>query len=163
MQSSKLTESLNQESEEPRDTPHISRAGMRGHFPFFELFQYAVGRTNKTIGLSTQFLIDTGATNSIINCNTFTENEQTPPLVVMPLTFGSKWTCHAHEKESSVSIWCRRRIQLCYWAHGFCFLFPRGTNERLYFLAKLGKFHILKKPMPFTQFSPASFLDYHPF
>ena len=38
-----------------------------------EFFQYAVGGTIKNNGLSTQFLIDTGATCSIINCDTFTE------------------------------------------------------------------------------------------
>ena len=68
----KLIKSPSQESEDPNDIPHTSRAGMPGHF-FIELFQYAVGDTNKNNGLSTQFLIDTGATCSIINCDTLTE------------------------------------------------------------------------------------------
>ena len=58
---------------------------MPGQKFFIELFQYAVGDTNKYNGLSTQFLIDTGATCSIINCDTFTEIEKNQPLVVMPL------------------------------------------------------------------------------
>ena len=85
MQSFKLTKSPNQESEDPKDTPHTSRAGMPGQHFFIELFQYAVGHTNKNNGLSTQFLIDTGATCSIINCDTFTEIEKIQQLVVMPL------------------------------------------------------------------------------
>ena len=85
MQSFKLIKSPNQESEDPNDIPHTSRAGMPGQHFFIELFQYAVGDTNKINGLSTQFLIDTGATYSIINCDTFTEIEKIQPLVVMPL------------------------------------------------------------------------------
>ena len=85
MQSFKLIKSPNQESEDPNDIPHTSRAGMPAQQFFIELFQYAVGDTNKNNGLSTQFLIDTGATCSIINCDTFTEIEKIQPLVVMPL------------------------------------------------------------------------------
>ena len=85
MQSFKLIKSPNQESEDPNDFPHTSRAGMPGQHFFIESFQYAVGDTNKNNGLSTQFLIDTGATCSIINCDTFTEIEKIQPLVVMPL------------------------------------------------------------------------------
>ena len=85
MQSSKLIKSLNHESEDPNDTPHTSRAGMPYQHFFIELFQYAVGDTNINIGLSNQFLTDTGATCSIINCGTFTEIEKNQPLVVMPL------------------------------------------------------------------------------
>ena len=85
MQSFKLIKSPNQENEDPNDIPHTSRAGMPGQHFFIELFQYAVGDTNKNNGLSTQFLIDTGATCSIINCDTFTEIEKIQPLVVMPL------------------------------------------------------------------------------
>ena len=73
MQSFKLIKSPNQEREDPNDIPHTSRAGMPGQHFFIELFQYAVGDTNKNNGLSSQFLIDTGATCSIINCDTFTE------------------------------------------------------------------------------------------
>ena len=48
--------------------------------------QYAVGDTNgKNNGLSTQFPNDTGATCSIISCETFVEIEKNQPLVVMPL------------------------------------------------------------------------------
>ena len=53
-----------------------SRAGKPGQHFFIELFHYAVGDTNKNNGLSTQFLIDTGATCSFINCDFFTEIEK---------------------------------------------------------------------------------------
>ena len=85
MQSFKLIKSPNQESEDPNDIPPISRAGMPGQHFFIEIFQYAVGDTNKNNGPSTQFLIDTGATCSIINCVTFTKIEKIQLLVVMPL------------------------------------------------------------------------------
>ena len=45
----------------------------------------SVGHTNINIGLSTQFLIDTAARCSLINCDTFAEIEKIQPLVVMPL------------------------------------------------------------------------------
>ena len=85
MQPFKLIKSPNHENEDPNDTSHTSRAGMPGQHFFIELFQYAVGDTNKNIGFSTQFLIDSGASCSIINCDTFTEIEKVQPLVVMPL------------------------------------------------------------------------------
>ena len=58
---------------------------MTGQNFFIEVFQYAVGKTNKNNGLSTQFLFDTGATCSNINCHTFAEIKQIQPLVVMLL------------------------------------------------------------------------------
>ena len=67
MQSFKLIKSPNQESADPNDTPHTSRAGMPGQHFFIELFQYTIGDTNENNGLSTQFLIATGAPCSIIN------------------------------------------------------------------------------------------------
>ena len=76
MQSFKLIKFPNQESENPNSTPHTSRAGLPGHQFFIEIFQYAVRDTKKNNGLSTQFLIDTGATCSIINCDTFAEFEK---------------------------------------------------------------------------------------
>ena len=107
MQSLKLIKSLNQASEDPNDTPHTARAGMPGQHFLIELLQYAVGDTNKNNGLSTQFPIDTGATCSIINCDTFAETEKIQQLFVMPLetiTFGCNWTYHTQEKGSSDSI-----------------------------------------------------------
>ena len=85
MQSFKLIKSPNKESENPNDTPHTSRARTPGQDFFIELFQYAAGDTNKKNGLSTQFLIDTGATCSIINFDTFTKIDEIQPLVVTPL------------------------------------------------------------------------------
>ena len=85
MQSFKLIKSPNQQSEDPKNTTHISRAGLPGEHFFIALFQYAVGDTNKNNGFTTQFPIDTGATCSIINCDTFAEIEKIQPLVVMPL------------------------------------------------------------------------------
>ena len=84
MESFKLIKSQNQESEDPIDTPHTSRAGLPGQHFFIEIFQYA-GRDKKNIGLSSQFFIDTGATCSIINCDTIAEIEKFLPLVAMPL------------------------------------------------------------------------------
>ena len=85
MQSFELIKSPNQENEESNDTPHPSRAGMPDLQFFIELFQYAVGDTNKNNSHNTQFLIDTGATCSIINCDIFTEVEKIQRLVVVPL------------------------------------------------------------------------------
>ena len=58
---------------------------MLGQQFFNEKFQNAVGDTMIDNDLSSQFLIDTGATYSIINCDTFTEIEKTQPLVLMLL------------------------------------------------------------------------------
>ena len=85
MESLKLIKSPNQEIEDPKNTSHTSRAGMPGQLFLTEFFQYAVGDTNKNNGLSTRFLIETGATCSFINCDTFAEIEKFQLLVVMPL------------------------------------------------------------------------------
>ena len=55
MQSFKLIKSPNPESEDPNDPPHTSRAEMPGQHFFIELFQYAVGDTNKKIALALSF------------------------------------------------------------------------------------------------------------
>ena len=47
MQSFKLIISPNQESEETNEKPHTYGDGMSGQHFFIELFQYAVGDTNK--------------------------------------------------------------------------------------------------------------------
>ena len=85
MQSFKLSKSPNQECEDENDTPQSTRAGMPGQQFLIELFQYAVGDRDENNGLSTQLLNDTGATCSIINCDTFTEIEKIQPLLVMLL------------------------------------------------------------------------------
>ena len=85
MQSFQIIKAPNQGSEDPNDTPHTSRAGIPGQHFSIDLFQYAVGDTIKSFGLSTQFLNDVGATCSIINCDLFAEIEKIQPLVVMPL------------------------------------------------------------------------------
>ena len=48
----------------------------KAHIFLIELIQYAVGETVKNIGISTGLLIDTGATCSVINCDTFTVIEK---------------------------------------------------------------------------------------
>ena len=58
---------------------------MPGQHFFIDLFQYAIGDTNKNIGLSTQFFIDIGAMCSINNCDTIAEIEKIQPIVVMAL------------------------------------------------------------------------------
>ena len=62
--------SPNQESEAPKDTSYISRAGVPSQHFFIEFFPCAVGDSNKNIHRRTQFLIKTGATSSIIDCET---------------------------------------------------------------------------------------------
>ena len=73
MQSFKRIKSPNQESEDTKYSPHTSRAGLPGDHFLNETIQYAVGDKNKNIRPSIQFLIDTAATCSIVNCGTFTE------------------------------------------------------------------------------------------
>ena len=85
MQSFTQIKSPNQQSEESNETPHVPTAGMSGQHFYIESFQYAVRDKIKNNGLSTQFLIDTGATCSIINRDKFTENNKIQPLVVTPL------------------------------------------------------------------------------
>ena len=85
MQSFKLIKSTNQQSEDPIDTPHTSRAGRPAN-TFLLNYSNTPSETQiRILVLSTQFLIDTGATCSFINCDTFTEIEKIQPLVVMPL------------------------------------------------------------------------------
>ena len=57
---------------------------MPGQHLIIELYQNTVGDTNKNNGRSSQFLIDTGATSSIIISDTFTEIEKIQPLVFLP-------------------------------------------------------------------------------
>ena len=114
MQSFKLIKSLNQESEEPNDTPHTFRAGMLGQLFFIELFQYAVGDTYQNNRLGTQMLVDTVAICSFINSYTFTEIEKIQPLVVTPLE-NPLWlqlTCHTREKKYCDSICISLRVHL---------------------------------------------------
>ena len=85
MECFKPIRSLNRENEDPNDTPHTSGARMPGQHFLIDLLQYAVGDTNKNHGLSIQFFIDTGATCSIISCDTSAGFEKIQPLVVMPL------------------------------------------------------------------------------
>ena len=83
MQCFKLIKSPNKEGKDPNGRPHTSRAGMPGQH-FFEILRYAVGDTNKNNGLSAQLLIETGATCSIINCDTSAEIEKIQPIIVLP-------------------------------------------------------------------------------
>ena len=57
MQSFKLIKSPNQEIEDPIDPPHIPTAVMPGQNFFNELFQDAVGNTNKKMALALSFLL----------------------------------------------------------------------------------------------------------
>ena len=75
--------------------------------------------------------------NSIISC-----------IASWKITFGSKRTCHAHERESCDSIRFRRRIQLCYWAHDLCSYSPesRMNLSRKDVSAKIEEFIKLRIP-----------------
>ena len=75
MQPFALLKSLNQESEEPNDTPYSFRAVIPVQQFSNDIFP--IGDTKRNNGLSPHFLIDIRATCSIINCVTITEIKQT--------------------------------------------------------------------------------------
>ena len=85
MQSFALIKSPKTEHEESIDFLRTSRDGMPSQQFLFQIFQYAVRDTNKNKDLSTRFLIDTAATCSNTNCDTFTQIEEVQLLVVLPL------------------------------------------------------------------------------
>ena len=125
---------------------------MPGHHFFIELFQYAVGDTNKNNGLNTQFLIDTGVTCSIINCDTFTEIEKIQPLVVMPLE-----KSHLAANRQAMPMKGKIVIQSAFDVDSF-FVFEhtvfvsespeaRMNIVGMDFLAQFGKFINLRNPM----------------
>ena len=152
MQSFKLIKSSNQESEDPNDIPHKSRAGTPGQHFFIELFQYAVGNTNKNNGHSTQFLIDTGEICSIINCDTFTETEKIQPLVVMPLEKSPlAANGHAMPMKGKVVIQSAFDVEYsCVIEHTvYVSVSPEARMNILGidFLAKFGEFINLRNPM----------------
>ena len=150
MQSFKLIKSPNQKSEDPNDTSHTSRAGMPGQHFFIELFQYAVGDTNKNNGF--QFLIDTGATCSIINCDTFAETEKNQPLVVMPLE-KSPLAANGHAMPMKGKV----VIQSAFYVEYYCVIehtvYVSDSPEArmnilgMDFVAKFGNFNNLWNPM----------------
>ena len=168
MQSFKLIKSPNQESEDPNDIPHTSRAGMPGQHFFIELFQYAVGDTNKNNGLSTQFLIDTGATCSIINCDTFTEIEKIQPLVVMPLE-KSPLAANGHAMPMKRKV----VIQSAFDVEYFCVIehtvYVSDSSEArmnilgMDFLAKFGEFINLRNPMLILTVFPGKCVKLSPY
>ena len=159
MQSFKLIESPNQKSENPNDIPHTSRAGVSGQHFFNELFQYAVGDTIKNIGLSTQFLIDTGATCSIINCDTFTEIGKIQPLVVMPLQ-KSPLAANGHAMHMRGKVRIRSAFDVEYPCVIEHTVYVSDSPEarmnilRMNFLAKFGELFNLRNPMLFLMVFP---------
>ena len=129
-----------------------SRAGKPGQHFFIELFHYAVGDTNKNNGLSTQFLIDTGATCSFINCDTFIEIEKIQPLVVMLLE-KSPLTANGH----AMTMKRKAVIQSAFAAEYSCVIdytvyvsdSPEARINMLGmdFLSKIGEFINLRNPI----------------
>ena len=168
MQSFKLHKSPNQESEDPNDTPHTSRAAMPGQHFFTELFQYAVGDTIKNIGLSTQFLIDTVATCSIVNCDTFTEIEKTQPLVVMPLEKSPlAANGHAMPMKGKVVIQSAFDVE-CSCVIEHTVYVSDSPEERMNifgmdFLAKIGEFINLRNPMLILTVFPGKCVKLSPY
>ena len=152
MQSFKLIKSPNQESEDPNDTPHTSGAGMPGQHFLIELFQYPVGDTQKNNGLSTQFLIDTGAKFSIIECVTFVMIKKIQPLVVMPIEKSTLATNgHAMPRKWKVVIQSAFDVEYsCVIQHTvYVSDSPeaRKNNLGIDFLTKFVEFNYLKSPM----------------
>ena len=151
MQSLKLIKSPNQESEDPKDT-HTSRArNLSQHF-FIEIFQYAVGDTYKNNDLSTQFMMDTGARCSIINCYAYTEIEKIQPLVVMPLE-KSPLAANGHALPMKVKVVIQYAFDLEYFyvVENTVYVFdsPEAQMNVLGrdFLVKFGDFNNLRNPM----------------
>ena len=168
MQSFKLIKSSNQESEDPNDTPHTSRAGLPVQHLFIELFQDAVGDTNENNGLSTQFLIDTGATCSIINCDTFTAIEKIQPLVVMPLE-KSPLAAKGHAKPMKGKVVIQSAFDVeysCVPEHTvYVSVSPEARRNLLGmdFLSKIGKFINLRNPMLILTIFPGKVVKLSPY
>ena len=166
MQSFKLIKSPNQENEDPNDTPHTSRAGMPGQHFLIELFQYAVGDTKKNIGLSTQFLIDTGATCSNINYDTLTENEKIQPLVVMPLEKSPLAAIgHAMPMKRKVLIQFAFDVEYFSVIEHTVYVSDspeaRMNNLGMDFLTKFGETINLRNPVLTLTVFPGKWLNYH--
>ena len=125
---------------------------MPGHHFFIELFQYTVGDTNKNNGLSTQFLIDTGATCSNINCDTFTEIKKIQPIVVMPLE-KSPLAANGHAMPMKGKIVIQSAFDVDYFFVIEDTVYVSDPPEArmnilgMDFLAKFGKFINLRNPM----------------
>ena len=95
---------------------------MSGQHFHLELLQYAFGDKNKNNGLSTQLLIDTGATCSIINSETFTEINKIQPLIVTPLEKSPlAANGHAMPMKGKITIQCAFDVEYsCVIEHGLC-------------------------------------------
>ena len=135
---------------------------------FFELFQYAVGDTNKNNGLSTQFLIDTGATCSIINCDTFTEIEKIQPLVVMPLE-KSPLAANGHAMPMKGKVVIQSAFDVEYSCVIEHTVYVSDSTEAqmkilgMDFLAKFGEFINLRNPMLILTVFPGKCVKLSPY
>ena len=168
MQSFKLIKSPNQGNEDPIDTLHTSRAGMPGEHFFIGIFQYAVGDTNQKNGLSTQFLIDTGTTCSIINCDTFAEIETIQPLVDVPLE-QSPLAANGHAMPMNGKV----LIHSAFDVEFFCVIehtvFVSDSAEArmnilgVDFLSKFSEFTNLRNPMQISTVFPDKCVKLSPF
>ena len=168
MQSFTLVNSQNQKSEDPNGTPPTFRAGFPSQHFSIELYQYAVGDTNKNIRLSNQFLIDIGATCSLINCDTFAEIEKIQSIVAMPLQ-KSPLAADGHAMPLKGKV----VIQSVFDVKCSCVIkrtvYDSDSPEAqlnilgMDFFAKFGEFSNLRNPMLFLTVLPGSVSIYHLF
>ena len=134
---------------------------------FIELFQYAVGDTNKNNDLSTRFLIDTGETCSIINFYTFAEIEKNQQLVVM-LPEKSPLVANGH----AMPMKGKAVIQAAFEVGFTCVIenkvyvseLPEARMKVLGmdFLAKFGEFFNLRNPMLISTVFPGKCVELAP-
>ena len=141
---------------------------MPGQHFFIDIFQYSVGDTNKNNGLSTQFLIDTGATCSIINCDTFTEIEKIQPLVVMPLE-KSPLAANGHAMPMKGKVVSQSAFDVEYSCVIEHTVYVSDSPEArmnilgMEFLAKLGAFINLRNPMLILTVFPGKCVKLSPY
>ena len=151
MQLLKQIKSANRKSEEPDDTPQTSRAGVPGQHFVIEFFQYAVRDTKRKISLSTQFLVDTGAPRSIINCDTLTQIRKSQTILVMALA-KSPLTANGHAMPMQGKVLVQSASDVLYTrviliGYDSDFTETRGDILGMDFLAKFGEFTTLRNPM----------------
>ena len=123
---------------------------------------------NKNNCLSTQFLIDTGATCSIINCDTFTEIEKTEPLVVMPHE-KSPLAPNGHAMPMKGKVVIQSAFDVEYSCVNEHTVYVSDSPEArmnilvMDFLAKFGEFNYLRNPMLILTVFPGKCVKLSPF
>ena len=106
----------------------------------------------ENISLSTQFLIDIGATYSVINCDTFTEIKKIQPFNVMPLK-KSRLAANRHALSLRREVMIQSAFDvecICVFEHVvYASESPAARTSilEMNFLTKFGEFVSLKNPM----------------